>query len=170
MGDFTDSPEAIQEKLIYPVPKGLTALWDAVYLGLNKLRSAKYSKRALLVLSDGGENHSRYSGRELERMVREADVQIYGIGIPGADYGPGTLLGVTDATGGRMFEGPANTFADTTQKIAVELRNQYVLGYRPQNRAHDGKFRKIKVRLQPPRGLPPLNASAKKAGYYAPER
>jgi Ca-activated chloride channel family protein len=169
MGDFTDKPEEIQGKLVYTMPSGLTALWDAVYLGISKMRAAKYPKKALLVISDGGENHSRYSQRQLARAVRESDVQIYGIAIPGADYGPGGMQGITDYTGGRTFEGPPDTFADTAAKIAIELRNQYVLGYRPKEFVHNGKFRKIRVKLQPPRGLPPLNVSAKKSGYYAPE-
>jgi Ca-activated chloride channel homolog len=163
MGDFTDKPEEIQGKLLYTMPRGLTALWDAVYLGISKMRSAKYPKRALLVISDGGENHSRYTDREMRRVVRESDVQIYGIAIPGADYGPWGMAGISDATGGRTFVGPPDTFADTAAKIAIELRNQYVLGYRPKEFVHNGKFRKIRVKLQPPRGLPPLNISAKKA-------
>ena len=170
MGDFTDSPEDIQGKLVYTMPAGQTALWDAVYMGISKMRTAKYPKKALLVISDGGENHSRYTAKELERVVREADVQIYGMAIPGADYGPGGMHAVTDYTGGRTFEGPPSTFADTAAKIAVELRNQYVLGYRPKSLAHNGKFHKIRVKLQPPPGLPPLNSSAKKTGYYAPEQ
>lgn len=100
MGDFTDKPEEIQGKLLYTMPRGLTALWDAVYLGISKMRSAKYPKRALLVISDGGENHSRYTDREMRRVVRESDVQIYGIAIPGADYGPWGMAGISDATGG----------------------------------------------------------------------
>jgi Ca-activated chloride channel family protein len=101
--------------------------------------------------------------------VREADVQVFGISIPGADYGPGSMAGVSNATGGRLFLGPPTTFADTAEKIAVELRNQYVLGYVSTNLAHDGRLRKIRVKLQPPPGLPPLVVSAKKAGYYAPK-
>ncbi len=169
MGDFTDKPEEIEGKLVYTVPRGWTALWDAVSLGLNKLRLAKHSKKVLLVLSDGGENQSRYTSKELLRVVQESDVQIYGIAVPGADYSPGGMAGISHASGGRTFVGPAGTAADTFTKIAVELRNQYVLGYRPTNRKHDGRFRKIRVKLLPPPGLPPLNVSAKKSGYYAPE-
>ncbi len=169
MGDFTNSPEDIDGKLVYTVPRGLTALWDAVYLGLSKMKTAKYPKRVLMIFSDGGENHSRYSGKELLRVVREADVQIYGVAIPGADYGPGGMEAVSNASGGRAFLGPPNTFPDTAAKVALELRNQYVLGYRSTNRAHNGTFRKIRVKLVPPPGLPPLVVSSKKTGYYAPE-
>ena len=169
MGDFTEDPEEIKARLLYTVPKGLTALWDAVYLGLSKMRSAKYTKKALLILSDGGENHSRYTYTEMRRMVREADVQIYTMGISGRDYTPWDMSEFSNLSGGRFFEGTVNTFADTAEKIAAELRNQYVLGYRPTNLMHNGKFHKIRVKLQPPRGLPPLNTSVKKEGYYAPE-
>ena len=167
--DFTNRPEDITTTLLYTSSRGLTALWDAVYLGLNKMKQAKNTKRVLMVFSDGGENHSRYTQKELLRVVRESDVQIYGVAIPGADYGPGSMAGMSDATGGRMFIGPPATFADTAEKIAVALRNQYVLGYVPDNRTHDGRFRKIRVKLKPPRGLPPLVVSAKKTGYYAPQ-
>lgn len=128
MGDFTRNPDDIQTKLLYNEPRGLTALWDAVYVGLNKMRSAKYEKKALLVVSDGGENHSRYLSRELLRVVRESDLQIYGVGIPGADYDTTGMQMFADYTGGRIFEGAPNTYADTLEKIAIELRNQYVLG------------------------------------------
>ncbi len=169
MGGFTDKPEEIEGKLVYTVPHGWTGLWDAVYLGLTKMTSAKHPKKVLLVISDGGENHSRYTASELRQVVRESDVQIYGVAIPGADYSPDELRGISSASGGRTFIGPPSTFADVFTKIALELRNQYVLGYRPTNRKLDGKFRKIRVKLRPPRGVPPLHISSKKSGYYAPE-
>jgi Ca-activated chloride channel family protein len=82
--------------------------------------------------------------------------------------GPITLAAITDVTGGRTFtiDNP-NELADVATKIGIELRNQYVLGYRPNNSVHDGKWRKVKVKLNPPKGLPPLNVYAK-TGYYAP--
>ncbi len=169
LGDFTDSPEEIEGKLVYTMPGGMTALWDAIYLGLSKMRTAKYSKKVLLVVSDGGENNSRYRAKELKRIVLESDVQIYGVGIPGVDYNTTDMRIMSEYTGGRTFEGPPATFADTLEKIAIELRTQYVLGYRPNNLSHNGKFHKIKVKLEPPAGLPPLSASVRKAGYYAPE-
>lgn len=169
MGDFTENPDEIQGKLVYTVTSGLTGLWDAVYLGLSKMRSAKYERKALLVISDGGENNSRYTYQQMLRFLREADVQLYGIGVFGADYGPQGMIGLSESTGGRFFQGAAETFADTAEKIATELRNQYVLGYRPKDFKHDGKFHKIRIKLSPPSGLPPLHASWRKTGYYAPE-
>ncbi len=175
LSDFTNSVEDIQGKLVYTVAKGRTALLDAIYLGLNKMKSAKYEKKALLIISDGGDNHSRYTENEIKSIVKEADVQIYAIGIfdnapgtPEERSGPLTLSEITDVTGGRTFtiENP-NELADVATKIGIELRNQYVLGYRPNNPAHDGKWRKVKVKLNPPKGLPPLRVYAK-TGYYAP--
>ncbi len=167
--DFASQPEEIEDKLLYTVPCGNTALWDAVYLGLHKMKQAKYPKKVLLIVSDGGENASRYSKRELKRVVREADVQIYGVAVPGADYTRTGLDEVTAATGGRTYLGPVSMFGDSFRKIAIALRNQYVLGYRPSNRKRDGKFHKIRVKLQALPGMPPLYATAMKSGYYAPE-
>jgi Ca-activated chloride channel family protein len=167
---FTDKPEEIQGSLLFTVSKGRTALWDAIYLGCTRMKSARYQKRVLLVISDGGENHSRYTYSEIRDVVRESDVQIYGVAVPGADYGPWGMADISRATGGQLYEGQPNTYADTLTKIAVELRYQYVLGYKPTNRTHDGKYRRIRVKLQPPRGLPHLQVSARKSGYYAPEK
>jgi len=173
--DFTQSVEEIQGKLIYTVPKGRTALLDAIYLGISKMRQAKYPKKALLIISDGGDNHSRYTEGEIKNLVKEADVLIYAIVIYDHYFpteeerlGPQLLGEVTELTGGRAFtiDNP-NDLADVATKIGIELRNQYVLGYRPKNPVRDGKWRKIKVKLNPPKGLPPLKVYAK-TGYYAP--
>jgi Ca-activated chloride channel family protein len=175
ISDFTSSVEDIQSKLVYMQPKGRTALMDAIYMGLHQMRKAHQEKKALLIISDGGDNHSRYTESEIKSMVKEADVQIYGIGIfdsapgtPEERTGPITLSEITDVTGGRTFtiDNP-NELADVATKIGIELRNQYVLGYRPTRPARDGKWRKIKVKLNPPKGLPPLHVYAK-TGYYAP--
>ena len=175
VSDFTSSVEDIQGKLVYTVPKGRTALLDAIYLGISKMRQAKYTKKALLIISDGGDNHSRYTEGEIKSLVKEADVLIYAIGIYDHYFpteeerlGPALLSEVTELTGGRAFtiDNP-NDLADVATKIGIELRNQYVLGYRPKNIARDGKWRKIKVKLVPPKGLPPLRVYAK-TGYYAP--
>ncbi|HMK29923.1 MAG TPA: VWA domain-containing protein [Terriglobales bacterium] len=175
ISDFTTSVEDIQGKMIYVVPKGRTALLDAIYLGLHKMKQARHQKKALLIISDGGDNHSRYTESEIKSIVKEADVQVYAIGIfdlnPRTEeekLGPVMLAEVTDVTGGRTFtiDNP-NELSDVATKIGIELRNQYVLGYRPTKPGHDGKWRKIKVKLNPPKGLPPLRIYAK-TGYYAP--
>ena len=175
ISDFTQSVEEIQGRLLYTIPKGRTALLDAIYLGVSKMRQAKYTKKSLLIISDGGDNHSRYTEGEIKSLVKEADVLVYAIGIydkyfPTAEerLGPALLGEVAELTGGRSFtiDNP-NDLADVATKIGIELRNQYVLGYRPKNPGHDGKWRKIKVKLIPPKGLPPLRVYAK-TGYYAP--
>lgn len=175
LNDFTQSVEDIQGKLVYTLPKGRTALLDAIYLGLNKMKQAKHAKKALLIISDGGDNHSRYTSGEIKSLVKEADVQMYAIGLYDTSYrtpeeagGPALLSELTETTGGRAFTiDNVNELADVATKIGVELRNQYVLGYRPTNAARDGKWRKVKVKLVPPKGLPPLTVHAK-TGYYAP--
>jgi Ca-activated chloride channel homolog len=138
------------------------------------MRTAKYERKALLIISDGGDNHSRYTEGEIKKLVKESDVQLYAIGIYDHYFqtdeellGPELLEDITGVTGGRAFsiDNP-NDLADVATKIGIELRNQYVLGYRPSNRANDGKWHKIKVKVVPPKGLPPLQVHAK-TGYYA---
>jgi Ca-activated chloride channel homolog len=175
--DFTKSIEEIQGKLVYTVPQGSTALLDAIYMGVSKMKDARNSKKALLIISDGGDNHSRYTENEIKSMVKEADVQIYSIGIfspvPSQQEeinGPILLNDISQVTGGRLFTiSNPNELADVATKIGIELRNQYVLGYRPNNKNKDGHWRKIKVKLNPPKGLPHLNVYAR-TGYYAPSQ
>jgi Ca-activated chloride channel homolog len=175
IADFTNSVDEIQNKLIYAVPRKRTALLDAIYMGVSKMREARYPKKALLIISDGGDNHSRYTENEIKSMVKEADVMIYAIGIYDRyasaieeRLGPQLLSDICEISGGRAFtiDNP-NDLADVATKIGIELRNQYVLGYRPNKILHDGKWRKIKVKLLPPKGLPPLKVYAR-TGYYAP--
>jgi len=173
--DFTSSVDDIQNRLVFAVPRRRTALLDAIYMGISKMRQAKYAKKALLIISDGGDNHSRYTENEIRALVKEADVMIYAIGIYDRyasaveeRLGPQLLSDITELTGGRAFtiDNP-NDLGDVATKIGVELRNQYVLGYRPAKVVRDGKWRKIKVKLLPPKGLPPLKVYAR-TGYYAP--
>ena len=175
ISDFTQSVSDLQGKLIYTVPKGRTALLDAIYMGVNKMREAKYPRKALLIISDGGDNHSRYTESEIRSLVKEADISIYAIGIYDHFFpteeerlGPELLSDITEITGGRAFaiDNP-NDLADVATKIGIELRNQYVLAYRPNKSQHDGKWHRIKVKLVPPKGLPPLKVYAK-TGFYAP--
>jgi Ca-activated chloride channel family protein len=175
VSDFTSSVDEIQNKLVFAVPRHRTALLDAIYMGINKMRQAKYAKKALLIISDGGDNHSRYTENEIKSVVKEADVMIYAIGIYDRyasaieeRLGPELLSDISELTGGRAFtiDNP-NDLGDVATKIGVELRNQYVLGYRPNKIVRDGKWRKIKVKLLPPKGLPPLRVYAR-TGYYAP--
>lgn len=174
LAGFTDSVGDIQSRLITAAPSGMTALLDAVYLGMNEMKHAKYRRRAMLIISDGGDNHSRYTEGEIKSAVEEADVQLYAIGIydyapqsPEERYGPTMLSDLTEVTGGRTFvlDNP-NDLPDVAAKIGTQLRNQYVIAYAPEKKPKDGKWHKIQVKLQPPKGLPPLHIHAKK-GYYA---
>jgi len=175
---FTNSVEDLQSRLMLTAPKGRTALLDAIYLGLSQMRGAHNAKRALLILSDGGDNHSRYNESDIKRLVKEADTQLYAIGIfdplgyrnrtPEELNGPSLLGEVTEMTGGRVFSVERlEDLPDIASKIGMELRNQYVLGYRPSNKIHDARWRKVKIKLRAPKGLPPLNVYSK-TGYYAP--
>jgi Ca-activated chloride channel family protein len=174
---FTNSVEDLQSRMMLTLPKGRTALLDAIYLGLSQMRGAHNAKRALLILSDGGDNHSRYSENDIKRLVREADTQLYAIGIfdqlayrstTEEISGPSLLSEITDLTGGRVFGvQKLEELPDIASKIGMELRNQYVLGYRPSNKARDARWRKIKIKLREPKGLPPLSVYAR-SGYYAP--
>src|ERR1700739_1880585 len=175
---FTNSVEDLQARMMLTVPKGRTALLDAIYLGLSQMRGAHNAKRALLILSDGGDNHSRYNESDIKRLVKEADTQLYAIGIfdplgyrnrtPEELGGPSLLSEVTEMPGGRFFAvEKLDELPDIASKIGMELRNQYVLGYRPSNKAHDARWRKLKIKLRAPKGLPPLTVYSK-MGYYAP--
>src|SRR6267378_1775176 len=175
---FTNSIEDLQSRMMLTAPKGRTALLDAIYLGLSQMRGARNGKRALLILSDGGDNHSRYNESDIKRLVKEADTQLYAIGIfdpigsrnrsPEELAGPSLLSEVTEMTGGRVFNVERlEELPDIASKIGMELRNQYVLGYRPSNKAHDARWRKVKIKLRAPKGLPPLSVFSK-TGYYAP--
>lgn len=173
--DFTSSTEKIEERLANVQAGHRTALLDAIYFGLDKMKQAKYPRKALLVVSDGGDNRSRYTEGEVRSVVREAGVQIYSIGIfdPEAatseeKLGPLLLNDICDETGGRLFKvDDVSEMGDIAAKISAELRNEYVLGYSPLNEKRDGKWRKVKVKLVPPSGLPPLTVHARN-GYYAP--
>ena len=180
LSPFTSDVEDLQSHMLSVSAKGKTALLDAIYLSTSQMRVANNGKRALLVISDGGDNNSRYNEKDIKRVVREANTQLYSIGIfeqlayrsrtPEELNGPTLLSELTELTGGRSFavENLSN-LPDIAAKIGEELRNQYVLGFRPSHKAHDARWRKIKVKLRAPKGLPPLTAYAK-TGYYAPSR
>jgi len=177
MSGFTNDEEYIQRRILHAAPEGRTAFLDAIYLALGYMRNSKYKRRALLIFSDGGDNHSRHSKSEIKELVKEADVQLYAIGFYnplGYPYktieeihGPSLLEEITEMTGGAVAPGKnLDDLPTIASKIGSELRNQYVLGYTPSNHDYDGGWRKIKVKLHPPRGAPPLHVHAK-TGYFA---
>jgi Ca-activated chloride channel family protein len=162
VADFTTDISKLRDKLAFLGAGGRTALWDAIYAGISKLKSASYSRKALLVLTDGMENRSRRSLSDLKNILREQDVRIYGMDpnevlISGLDQ-------LAELTGGRVFRS-----ATPCKELAADLKNQYVIGYRPTNRATDGGFRNIRVRIEPsslPKELSNLSVRAR-TGYYA---
>jgi Ca-activated chloride channel family protein len=173
--DSTSSVEDIQDAISRATPEGATALLDAVYLGLETMRRARNERKVLLIISDGGENHSRYNIREVCSVVREAGVQIYAMGIfddaPKTNAersGPVVLTAISSLTGGRVF--PIHSLkkiVDAANELAIQLRNQYLIAYHPSALAHDGKWHRISVRINPPQNSPRLRVYAK-GGYYAP--
>lgn len=176
--EFTRQIEEIQNRLAFSEARGRTALLDALYMSMDEMKKARNPRKAILVLSDGGDNSSRYTQSEIKNLVREADVQVYAIGIFEPIHargrtaeelaGPSLLSELAEQTGGRHFPVEnINELPDIAAKIGIELRNQYVLGYTPTNQSRDGKYRRVRVKLVQPRGLPPLRA-AYRMGYYAP--
>lgn len=173
--DFTPSTDDIAQHLIFAHPKGSTALLDAIYLGLDKMREAKYARKALLLISDGGDNHSLYSEREVKARIKESDVLVYSVGVFDRQFqtreellGPALLTEISEVTGARSYtlDNP-NFLPIIAQHIGLELRNQYVLAYKPSDSRSDGKWRKIKVKLTLlPKKVPPLSVHAR-TGYYA---
>jgi len=177
---FTWETEEIQNRMAFSEARGRTALLDALYMAMDQMKQAKNPRKAVLVLSDGADNSSRYTQSEIKNLVREADVQVYAIGIfePYISRGrtaeelrgPYLLSELAEQTGGRHFPVEnVNELPDITAKIGVELRNQYVLGYTPTNDAKDGKYRRVRVSLEDLRGVPRLRPNYR-SGYYAPSQ
>ena len=172
--DFTTDISRLQNNLIFTEAKGMTALYDAVYLALEKVDEGSNPKKALLMITDGEDNRSRYTFGNVREFVKESDVQIYSIGIVNnwnsqlamGRTGRALIEELSEVTGGRsFFPNSVYELEDITTKIAVELKNQYVIGYFSTNEGKDGKWRKVKVDVNPPRGLPRLSVRAKQ-GYY----
>jgi Ca-activated chloride channel homolog len=174
---FTHDTRQIEQHLTDMKAGGLTALLDAVNMGVKEMKNAKNPRKALVIVSDGGDNHSRYTGSDIKGVVKEADTQIYAMGVfepnllPGLAAevvsGPKLLAQIADQTGGRAYG--ASEFGQLpgiAEKIAIELRNQYVLAYYPTNSTRDGKYRHVEVKLDQPKGLPALKARWR-LGYYA---
>ena len=161
--DFTNDISKLGERLEFMDAGGSTALWDAIYLGARKIKDAANSRKALLVLTDGEENSSRYSLSDLKRLLREQDVRIYSMDNTREAY-IDSMVQLSNLTGGRVFRS-----TDPCKELSADLRNQYVIGYKPTNGAADGAWRDIRVRIRPeglPKELSDLNVRARK-GYYA---
>ena len=175
--DFTTDISRLQTKLVFEATKGMTAMYDAVYLSLEKLKGGTNTKKALLLITDGEDNRSRYTFSNVREFVKEQNVQIFAIGITG-DFssqlsagrsGRAMIEELADITGGHaFFPDSVYDLEDICTKIAVELKNQYVIGYKSTNEIRDGKWRRIRVKVEGPKGVGPLNVR-NKSGYYAAE-
>ena len=165
----TPDPAKVTYQLLFSHAKGSTALLDAVFLGLHEIKKSDKKRKALVVITDGGENNSRYTPTEIKNVVKESDVLIYSIGIftdaNNTDAG-GVLNNISEQTGGRMFKTQGMRLSDIARKISIDLRNRYLVGYVPSNRERNGRYHLIEVRIVPPKGLPPVKAHWR-MGYYA---
>ena len=176
---FGTPSDDLSTKLLTAQSGGLTALLDAAQMALVEMKKAKNPRKAILIISDGGDNHSRYTAREVQSLVREADVQVYAMGIfepsiviPGLSKeevsGPRMLAELAEQTGGRAFTvNDPTDLPNVATRIGIELRNQYVLAYSPAKKEKDGKYRKVEVKVSQPAGMPSLKVRYR-LGYYAP--
>jgi Ca-activated chloride channel family protein len=173
--DFTRSFAEIQARLAAVRPGRRTSMLDAIQMGLTKLSSSRYDRKALLIVSDGGDNRSQISEGKVRSLVRQSDIEILVIGFinpyaagPEEQTGRRFLNDLSENTGGRLFRvdniPEAGTIAETA---SAELRNQYVIAYLPTDLTRDGKWRKVEVKVVPRSGWPPLTVHAR-TGYYAP--
>jgi len=174
---LTKDVQEIQNQLTFVQSKGRTSLLDAIMLSMHEMKKSKKNRKALLIISDGGDNSSRYTEGEVRNAVRENDVLIYAIGVfeqyggrgrtPEEAAGPGLLNDLAEQTGGRHFPADAHELPDIAAKIGVELRNRYVLGYTPKDQQRDGRYHKVEVKVITPRNMPKLTAHWR-TGYFAP--
>lgn len=176
LSGFTDRIADIQNRLLFIGSKGRTALLDGIILALNEMKNARHARKAILILSDGGDNHSRYSEREVRARLREGNVQVYAVGIlepidarfrsPEELSGPGLLSSLAHQTGGGFDVGDMDDLSAIASRVASSLRNQYVLGYVPDAAKRDGKFHRVQVQIDRPKGTPRLHLSFR-SGYIA---
>jgi Ca-activated chloride channel family protein len=175
---FTSQLQEIENRLTAVQPGGLTAMLDAAEMALRHMKKAKNPRKAILIISDGGDNNSRYAAAEIQSLVREADVQVYAMGVfepsifPGISKeevsGPRLLSELAEQTGGRAFSASdPRDLPNVATRIGIELRNQYVLAYTPKNQKKDGKYRRVEVKVSKPAGVPNLKVHWR-LGYYAP--
>jgi Ca-activated chloride channel family protein len=172
--DRTRDGDALFRKLTYVQPQGSTALYDAVYLGIEKVMRGAYQKRAILLISDGEDNKSRYNLNELRRSLRESDATIYAIGVEenylprkGGPSGKATLEELAAVSGGKaFFPGSASEMFEAFEQIGLELRHLYSIGYRPSNFSINGNWHRLKVKVEPPPGSRRLFVRSRE-GYYA---
>jgi Ca-activated chloride channel homolog len=177
---FTSKPQEIETALTNSQPGGLTAMFDAIDASVREMKKAKNPRKAIVIVSDGGDNSSHYTADQITSLVREADVEIYAMGVFEPSFGlglglsteeisgPKLLSEIATQTGGRAFAATLSSdLPAVAARIAIELRNQYVLAYYPKDQVHDGKYHKVEVKLAQPKGISAIKAHWR-TGYYAP--
>jgi VWFA-related protein len=173
---LTQDIERVRSGFLRARPIGRTSLLDAIEMSLTQMKRVHNTRKAMIILSDGGDNHSRATESAIKKAVREADVQIYAVGIfdrndfpkrpPEDRNGPSLLAHLASETGGRDFPVDAlDELPGICARIAAELREQYLLGYSPANTALDGKYRRVNVVVRAPRGS--AATVRHRTGYYA---
>jgi Ca-activated chloride channel family protein len=176
---FTSDSDELYNHIVHTKTMGRTSLLDAIHMAILQMKKATNSRKAIVIVSDGGDNCSRYSVGQIKNTLLESDVQLYAMGIfdpddspkkrpPEEVKGPGLLSELAELSGGRHYPiGDLNDLPRISERIGVELRNQYVLGYSPENLERDGKYRTIQLKVAPPAGMPKLRTEYRR-GYYAP--
>lgn len=176
---FTSDSGVLFDRISHTKPYGMTSLLDAIHLSLGQMKKARNFRKAIVIISDGGDNWSRHSAREVRNTLLESDVQLYAMGIFDPDYakkheaetrkGPALLEDLARQTGGRNFNVEnLNDLPSISAKIGNDLRNEYLLGYYTAA-MRDGKYHQVKVNITGSDGMPPLRTYYKK-GYYAPQQ
>jgi Ca-activated chloride channel homolog len=175
---FTSDPDEVYDRIAHIKPFGRTSLLDAIHLGMGAMKQARNTRKALVIVSDGGDNRSRHTEREIKNAMLESDLQVYAMGIFDPEdapkhsleeqNGPKLLTALADESGGREYPvASLNDLPSISARIGSQLRNQYLLGYSPLNAARDGKYRIIQVRVSPLAKIPDLRVYYRH-GYYSP--
>jgi len=174
---FTSNSEQVHQTVSHVRPIGRTSLLDAVHLALTQMKKARNPRKAIVIVSDGGDNRSRYTFSEVKNQMIESEVQVYTMGIfdpeerrkrtPEEEYGPQLLGDLAQESGGKHYNvDDLDDLPATAERIGQELRSQYILGYSPGNVERDGKYHRIKVMLS---GSKARNLDVRyRRGYNAP--
>jgi len=179
--DFTGSIGDLIDALDNLDTRGETALYDAVYLSVDHVKSGKKDKKAILLISDGEDNVSKYGLNKVIEVLRESKVTLYAIGLledndqrgglfkkPPSKKAKENLENFAQITGGQAyFPKSLDEVEELVKDIAHDLRNHYTIGYTPTNRKLDGSWREIRVKVNPPKNVTKVTVRSKQ-GYYAP--
>ena len=175
---FTSDPDEVYDRIAHTKPFGRTSLLNAIHMAMGEMKHARNTRKALVIVSDGGDNRSRHTEREIKNAMLESDVQVYAMGIfdPGdtpkqsaeEQKGPQLLEELADQSGGREYSVTnLNDLPSISARIGNQLRNQYMLGYSPANPERDGKYRIIRLTVSPQSEIPDMRVYYRH-GYYSP--